>query len=596
MLKKYFDKLISPINRLYKRFNWGMRTKLIVLFLVIKVVPLLLIAVLAWTQTSDMGISLKSRMSELTYTLDTSLTKTGDVAIADAIDAIEDRAIKEIERTTTDLANRVAAFLYERDGDILFAANLAPSQRIYKAFIENKKSLIVDPGEWVLAPDNKSWVQKDAPTEQVINTSRNSENDINFHYMPPRPYEYKNVPIYTEMTYVSLSGEELVKVTADDRMDKARKNVSIKRNTFAGSETYFNELKKLKPGEIYVSDVIGEYVGSKIIGVYTPENADKRSIPYQPENEAYAGKENPVGKKFKGIVRFATPVVQNGEIAGYVTLALNHDHIIELMEHIMPTDERYTEIYDASAGNYAFIWDYEGRSIVHPRHHSIVGYDKDTGEQHVPWLEKSIYDAWLASGKSYSDFIVDVPTFDNQSTSKKGSPEQIKAGDVGLDCRYLNHAPQCTGWFDLAGDGGSGSFVILWSGLTKLTTAAAIPYYTGKYGNKGVGFGFVAVGAGVDDFYAPALETQAELDEIIKEADKILTDIDEDAQAFINRAVASIASTLTISTLIMIFAVVWIAILMASAFTKSITNLTNGFSLFTVVSVNLDLTISTMMK
>ncbi len=56
-----------------------------------------------------------------------------------------------------------------------------------------------------------------------------------------------------------------------------------------------------------------------------------------------------------------------------------------------------------------------------------------------------------------------------------------KQGLVGLDGRYLNNAPQCTGWMDLARDGGSGSFYILWSGLYKLNTAAAIPYYTGQY-------------------------------------------------------------------------------------------------------------------
>jgi hypothetical protein len=52
---------------------------------------------------------------------------------------------------------------------------------------------------------------------------------------------------------------------------------------------------------------------------------------------------------------------------------------------------------------------------------------------------------------------------------------------VGLDGRYVNNAPQCTGWMNLTEKGGSGSFYILWSGLYKLTTAAAIPYYTGQY-------------------------------------------------------------------------------------------------------------------
>ncbi len=47
----------------------------------------------------------------------------------------------------------------------------------------------------------------------------------------------------------------------------------------------------------------------------------------------------------------------------------------------------YTAINDAASGNYAFIWDYKGRSICHPRHHSICGYDPQTGKAATPWLD-----------------------------------------------------------------------------------------------------------------------------------------------------------------------------------------------------------------
>ncbi len=574
------NSLAEWVATLYYKLNWGMRSKLIILFIVIKIIPLLLIAMLAWVETSNMAENLKQRMSELTVSLETSLINTGNVAIDDSMSAIEKRVVHEIERTTTDLAQKVASFLYERDGDILFASHLEPNEDVYRAFITNKQALIAEPGEWVLSDDKKSWVQVNKPAEGKINQSTNSENDINFNYTPPLSFTYNNAPIYTEMTYISLNGQEIVKVTSDDRMDPKKKNVSIKRNTFVGAETYFDELKNLKKGEIYVSDVIGEYVSSKIIGIYNPENAEKRGITYQPTNEAYAGMENPNGKRFKGIVRFATPVYKNGKKTGYVTLALNHDHLIEMMEHIMPTDETYSLLHDAIDGNYAFIWDHKGRSIVHPRHHSIVGYDPKTGDQHVPWLEKSIYDAWQASGKPYVDFIKDVPTFDNQSTSKRGSAVQVAAGDIGLDCRYLNHAPQCTGWFDLAGDGGSGSFIILWSGLKKVSTAAAIPYYTGQYADNRVGFGFVAVGAGVDDFYKPVQDTERRLDDIIATTSKQLQEQNDDSQTYIVETLKSIATSLSVSTFVMIFIVVWIAILLASAFTQSIRGILDGFSRF----------------
>ena len=86
-------------------------------------------------------------------------------------------------------------------------------------------------------------------------------------------------------------------------MDRRRKNLSSRLNTYVKAETYFAELKNLKSGDIYVSDVIGAYVPSRLIGMYTPANAEARGQEFTPEEEAYAGRENPNGRRFKGIVR-----------------------------------------------------------------------------------------------------------------------------------------------------------------------------------------------------------------------------------------------------------------------------------------------------
>ena len=111
-------------------------------------------------------------------------------------------------------------------------------------------------------------------------------------------------------------------------------------------------LAALKPGEIYVSDVIGAYVGSRVISTYTPESAKKAGIDFQPEDSAYAGKENPLGKRFKGLIRWAVAYVRDGRIVGYVTMALDHDHLMEFVDHQVPTFERYSDIPDAAASKY----------------------------------------------------------------------------------------------------------------------------------------------------------------------------------------------------------------------------------------------------
>ncbi|MDR3176854.1 MAG: PAS domain-containing protein [Desulfovibrio sp.] len=561
-------------------FGLGMRAKLIALFIVIKVIPLILIALVAWRQAWELGELLKERTGELSSKALAALSEAGDIAVRDATVALDNRATDEIERMSTDTARQVANFLYARDRDILLISSFEPDESVYRAFVQNQTGKLVQQGTWTLSEDGKSWVIAGGKKEKTKVISSIEENDHSFHYRPPDDFTHEDRPLYLEATFVDLQGKERIKVVSSDLMKRELADVSDRRNTFVRAETYFAELKKLKPGEIYVSDVIGEYIGTNLIGMYTPENCARRGVPYVPEKQAFAGQENPYGRRFKGLVRWATPVARAGEIIGYVTLALDHDHIMEFTDHIIPTSERYVEISDAYEGNYAFIWDYKGRSIVHPRHHSITGFDQESGEPQVPWLEDRIYDEWRASGLSYPEFIKDVPTFSGQSNKKKPAQELTKRGLVGLDCRYLNFAPQCTGWFDLANTGGSGSFLILWSGLWKLNTAAAIPYYTGNYGKSKVGFGFVAIGANLNDFHRPATETQKILRDRIRETDDELDAIAEETYRAIGQNLGDTAWSLSLSTAAMAALVVLIAIWLASLFTGSIKNMIRGISRF----------------
>ncbi len=209
-----------------------------------------------------------------------------------------------------------------------------------------------------------------------------------------------------------------------------------------------------------------------------------------------------------------------------------------------------------------------------------MGYDPKTGEQAVPWLSKEVYDAWQESGKTYGDFIVDFPPFLEQSRKKKPSPEITKQGLLALDCRYLNFAPQCVGWFDLAKDGGSGSFLILWTGLWKLNTAAAIPYYTGQYGQRKIGFGFIAMGANVDDFHAATLETEKEIETLVDKTDTELTEASKETFTAIAKNLWDTALSLSVSTLVMTLLVIFVAVWMASNITQKITHLITGLSRF----------------
>jgi len=617
----------------------GVREKLIVIFLLVKVLPLVLLALIAWYALVSLGTILRT------------------TAVVDSRNALTAMAVENIERLTTDTAQKVAEFLYQRDGNIsalakycehILRRNDEESRQKIEVFFESYSDGNVGwlrrHGDWRVSENGMAWEQIDPyiPPEDAQKRSNNMENEdtidgASFNYRAPYGFgdnlaNFVPVPFYDEIALIDTQGMQIAKYVSPHStkkrfpFPKELLDISKPENTFVKAENYFDELRKLGKDDIYVSDVIGAYVPSRFIGMYTPDsiaskridakideleteadgnitetswklrvlNAELRDehakfnshqglpiqqkihaeierrlgvgkeweiefkslqqaseelrtlgfpelaeeilkIPFKPEEEAYAGAENPLGIQFEGIVRWAKPVLgDNDAIVGYITFALNHDHLLEMINHITPMPRRYTELSDAFGGNYAFIWDYRCRSIVHPRHHSICGYNPETGRPETPWLEKTLYDGLVAAGFGRADWQDYIATLENyipwtgdpdslayQSRSKRPSPELTKLGLVGLDGRYLNTAPQCTGWMDLTRDGGSGSFYIVWSGLYKLTTAATIPYYTGQYspavqGNRR-GFGFVAIGAGIDDFSRPANDMDVRLEKMANE-------------------------------------------------------------------------------
>lgn len=556
----------------------GIRSKLILLFVAIKVVPLVLLAVLAWDGVSSLGGNIAERVDQLSVDARSTADDIGKTFSSEAQKALDERAREELERMTTDTARAIADFLYDRDRDVLLAASLEPGEAAYRSFLANRKRGVVNPGKWKLAADGKRWEPVPVATGEVIPVSPgNPENRQDFHYRPPETVLRNDLrPLYHELTVVGLDGHETLKISNSDLLPTTLHDVSKRENTYSKAESYFAELKKLKPGEIYVSDVIGPYVGSHVIGPYTPEKARLLNIPFAPEKEAYAGQENPVGRPFRGIVRWATPIVRAGKTVAYLTLALDHGHLMSFTDNLVPTDERYSRISDAANGNYAFIWDYLDRCIAHPRHHSIVGFDPATGEYATPWLEASLYERWKNSGLPLRRFLADVPAFDRQSLDKMPAQATTLSGMVGLDCRYLNFAPQCHGWHDLTQHGGSGSFLIFWTGVWKRTTAATIPYFTGRYGRTPRGFGYVTVGANIDYFQKPAKETARKMNERVLEfADKIRLQ-QREMHDIIGHSMQNTAFSLATSTLLMVIVVVGIAIWLASMLTRHVTALIEG--------------------
>jgi len=561
--------------------NFSIKIKLISIFIIIKIIPLLIISYIAYNGVEQLDKYLKNSTTFLFNQSKDIIINTANESINDSVKYLDKKSQLSIERLSYEIANNVAQFLYQRDEDILFLSKLKLNQNILESFYTSKKREIIIHGDYSYDNKTNKWFELNPKSKESINKVTKAElkdNAKEFNFTNPIDINTVKIPIYKEISYFDLNGNEKYKVS---QIDKSLKNISKKENTYINSEVYFKELNTLKNGEIYVSKVIGEYIGSKIIGTFTEKKAKKLGIEFEPEKYAYAGKENPVGKKFEGIIRFVTPIFEGSKKVGYLSLALEHEHIMQFTDTSNPTSvNAKQDIADASIGNYAFMWDYKGRNISHPRDYFIVGYDKRTGEQSVPWLSKSLTKKIEISKEDPINFLRKYPTFEKQSLDKKPNIKQLlQNGNVGLDCRYLNFAPQCQGWMQVTREGGYGSFIIFWSKVWKLTTAASIPYFTGQYNTKR-GFGFVTIGANVDEFHAAADKTRLNINKILKSQTENIKEIVKKNESEIDRFIDSLLNELSIVTILMILLIIIIALWLSDYISTKIEKLLIGTSKF----------------
>ena len=534
--------------------------KMIASFFAVSLIPLALLGYFGNKNLQELGNRAIQSVDEMGDHDLKSARAIGERAIEDTVKALNLRSTEAIELRTIELANRIAGFLYGRDKDILLLASFQPDPQVYlKAYSLWDKKVVQprDPSE------GDPWQE----TVQGSIQSSNSENKGSWRHRPPDRFKRISQPMYKEITFVDVSGIEHIKI-ADGRVSNDLKDVSNRKNTFCKAEDYFSHLAKLGPGEIYVSRVIGAYVPGWL--EHTAEG-----VKVKPES-AYAGQENPRGCKFDGIIRWVTPIFQNEQKIGYLTMALDHTHIREFLDHVVPTEERFAEMSDAGSGNYAFLWDVNDRCVSHPRHFFICGFDPETGLPVPGWLSQDTYNDYKQSGRSLEEFVAALPSFREFTQRKKAAKEQIAEGRIPLDCRVLDTAPQCEGWHRGTEDGGSGSFVILWSGLWKFTSYAAVPYFTGEYGKSRRGFGYVTVGANVPDFHKAANVTKDYIEQSMQEKSREIQGSREKTRLAIKESDRRNRNVLSILAILSGCCVFGVAVFVSLNITRPIKDLTKG--------------------
>ncbi len=555
--------------------NYSIRVKLIIIFIIFKVLPLFLLAIIGIVSFNKIEDLLHKNYNKIIQNSQASINNVANFTISDSIKALDKKSQENLEKETVLLAKNIANFLKQRDNDILYLSKIKITKKNLEKFYHSKQGFVNIPANYFYDNKKQKWVPSN-----TINTPHSVEKPIlkdnakEFHKSTMRNPKKKLMPLYKEISYYKLDGQELYKIS---ELDDKLKDISDKNNTYLKAENYFTKSKNLKKGDIYVSHVIGEYVKSPIVGAFTKEKAKKANIDFNPQKYGYAGAENPKGKMFQGIIRFVTPVYEKGKIQGFLTLALNHRFIMDFTDYFNPKQVNSLLISDASKGNYAFMWSDKFQCISHPRDYFIIGYNSKTGEQVPGWIDSNMYEKFKKSGSDdMNKFLKKEPLFFNQSLKNRPNIAQLKSGEIGLDCRYLNFAPQCQGWKQLVENGGYGSFVIYWSGVWKLTTASAIPYYTGDYGKSKIGFGFVTIGANVDEFHKAANITKQKINVILnKEKKSIQENILNISKSVLNNINEQIKK-ISLVTLFLVVLVIYIAILLANYITNRINMLIVG--------------------
>ncbi len=276
------------------------------------------------------------------------------------------------------------------------------------------------------------------------------------------------IPLYKEISFVDLKGYEKIKIS-DGKIAKENelKYVANPKNTRYKREKYFIKTINLPPGEIYVSHLNGFHVSKQeqLRGAGDLDSACSDVF-------------------YDGVIRFAKPVYSNGKLIGIVALGLDHRHLMEFTQHVLPNSTKEIVKPSYSSGDYAFMFDDEGWTITHPKLWDIRGVDS-TGKLIPPYTEKSTKEEIL-TGRI--PFNLDYAAFVHPNYPFVAEEVRAKASGSVLTTNI--------------------------GGIKKIMAYAPIRFDKGEYKKYGV-FGGITIGLQLRHFNEQARQITSEMDEII---------------------------------------------------------------------------------
>ena len=357
-------------------------------------------------------------------TLFLNLRSTSAKLAARISDATDRQASENLQSRARQIAEDVAQFLGECENDLRLVAALPKDSSTLRTFYKSRNLEI--------------W-------RRAGNAGKPSEERV-------------TIPIYLSLELIDKNGRQRFVIEGGKELPADRyKNVSIPSNTDFKSETYFAKTAALKAGQIHVSHLTGFHVGKK------------EQLGSAPDSEHAQG-----GRDYRGVIRFSTPLYDAaGKFNGAVVLSLDHRHLMEFSQHVLPGSVEKTVFPSYMSGNYAFIFDDEGWIITHPNFWDIRGLYPD-GTPVPPYSSKSSRDE---IDKGRIPFNLDYAGFIH--------PNYPVAARAVRERR--------SGYVDTTNVGGA----------KKVMAYAPIIYGTGEYSRYGI-FGGVTIGFQTDLFHEPA--------------------------------------------------------------------------------------------
>ena len=117
----------------------SIKIKLIIIFLLIKILPLLLIVYIAYEGVKNIDEYLTKSTNYLYNQSKEIIINTANASIEDSIKNLDKKSQESLEKVSYEIANQVANFLYERDKDITFLTKIELNERVLRDFYESKR-------------------------------------------------------------------------------------------------------------------------------------------------------------------------------------------------------------------------------------------------------------------------------------------------------------------------------------------------------------------------------------------------------------------------------------------------------------------------